>query len=91
MSAPRTTNSIHTLLVHAPKTHDHFEPLGSAMSVNYLAVGLPALAANIEHSGRSVEILHLGVQALAEPGFDLARISRRKPILETKLSPEHLT
>ncbi len=80
MSASGTANGLHTLLVHAPKTHDHFEPLGAAMSVNYLAVGLPALAANIEHSGRSVEILHLGVQALAEPGFDLeAEVRRLQP------------
>ena len=60
------------LLIHAPKVNDQFGPLGAAMSINYMAVGLPALAAALEHSGRPTEILHLGVQRLAEPGFDLA-------------------
>jgi radical SAM superfamily enzyme YgiQ (UPF0313 family) len=77
MASPSRTTGIHTLLVHAPKMHDHFGPVGSSMSINYLAVGLPALAAAIENSGRSVEILHLGVQSLAEPGFDLAAEAQR--------------
>ena len=61
----------HTLLIHAPKINDRFGPLGDAMSINYLAVGLPALGGAVESTGRSVEILHLGVQRVAEPGFDL--------------------
>jgi radical SAM superfamily enzyme YgiQ (UPF0313 family) len=82
MAVSVTDNGVHTLLVHAPKMNDDFEPLGPAMSANYLAVGLPALAAAIEQTGRSVEILHLGVQALVEPGFDLeAEVRRLRPTL----------
>ncbi len=57
--------------------NDRFGPLGDAMSINYLAVGLPALAGAIETSGRSAEILHLGVQRLAEPGFCLEAEARK--------------
>lgn len=74
--------TVHTLLIHAPKVNDRFGPLGDAMSINYLAVGLPALGGAIEATGRSVEILHLGVQRLAEPGFDLEQEVRRlKPTI----------
>ena len=67
------------LLIHAPKIHDQFGPLGAAMSINYMAVGLPALAAALESSGRPTEILHLGVQRLVEPQFDLAADVRANP------------
>jgi radical SAM superfamily enzyme YgiQ (UPF0313 family) len=67
-----TSMSRRALLIHAPKINDQFGPLGTAMSINYMAVGLPALAAALEGSGRPTEILHLGVQRKAEPHFDLA-------------------
>ena len=67
------------LLIHAPEIHDQFGPLGAAMSINYMAVGLPALASALESSGRPTEILHLGVQRLAEPHFDLAADVRANP------------
>jgi radical SAM superfamily enzyme YgiQ (UPF0313 family) len=69
----------HSLLIHAPKINDRFGPLGAAMSINYMAVGLPTLAAVLEASGRKAEILHLGVQYLAEPGFDLEAEVRASP------------
>ena len=69
--------SLHTLLIHAPKINDRFGPLGEAMSINYLAVGLPALGGALETSGRPTEILHLGVQRLAEPNFCLESEARR--------------
>jgi len=59
------------LLIHAPKVNDNFGPLGAAMSINYMAVGLPALASTLESQGYSTEIVHLGVQRIAEPDFDL--------------------
>jgi hypothetical protein len=67
----------HTLLIHAPKTNDRFGPLGAAMSINYMAVGLPALGAALENQGYSTEILHLGVQRVVEPDYDLAADVRR--------------
>jgi radical SAM superfamily enzyme YgiQ (UPF0313 family) len=74
--------NLHTLLIHAPKVNDRFGPLGDAMSINYLAVGLPALAGAMETSGRSAEILHLGVQRLAEPNFCLeSEVRRLKPTI----------
>ena len=71
--------SRHSLLIHAPKIHDQFGPLGAAMAINYMAVGLPALAAVLDGSGRPTEILHLGVQRVAEPGFDLEAEVRKNP------------
>ena len=67
------------LLIHAPKIHDRFGPLGAAMSINYMAVGLPALAAGLENTGRPTEILHLGVQRSIEPDFDLEAEVRANP------------
>jgi radical SAM superfamily enzyme YgiQ (UPF0313 family) len=68
------------LLVHAPKLEDRFRPVGRAMSVNYLAVGLPALAARLERDGHRAQIVHLGVEKLVDPHFDLGRYVRaRRP------------
>ena len=74
------------LLLHAPKTNSHFGPLGEAMSINYMAVGLPALAASLEAGGWPTEILHLGVQRVVEPDFDLSEDVAKQPPLLTGLS-----
>ena len=67
------------LLIHAPKINDRFGPLGAAMSINYMAVGLPTLAAALERSGRPTEILHLGVQHVENPDFSLEEEVKSQP------------
>ena len=59
------------VLIHAAKINDTFGPLGPSMSMNYMAVGLPALGAALQGAGHQVELLHLGVQHKAEPDWDL--------------------
>ena len=67
-------------LIHAAKINDQFGPLGASMSMNYMAVGLPALGAALEGAGHAVELLHLGVQHKVEPDWDLeAHVRKQSP------------
>lgn len=56
------------LLVHAPKAHNHYLPLGDFFNITYLPMGLPALANALRSDGWRTEIVHLGVQWLVDPG-----------------------
>ena len=70
------------LLIHAAKINDRFGPLGPSMSMNYMAVGLPALGAALEGAGHHVELLHLGVQHKVDPTWSLEdEVRRTSPAL----------
>ena len=60
------------------KINDQFGPLGASMSMNYMAVGLPALGAVLQGAGHDVELLHLGVQHKVEPNWDLETHIRKQ-------------
>ena len=72
----------HTLLVHATRHDDHFGPLGPSSGINTMAVGMPALAAAVEGAGRSVELLHTGVEWLEDPSWTIeAEVRATRPRL----------
>ncbi|MBK7973567.1 MAG: cobalamin-dependent protein [Deltaproteobacteria bacterium] len=70
-SLPRA--DLDCLFVHVPKAANHYLPLGDFFNVTYMPMGLPALADWANRAGFRTEILHLGVEWIRDPGFDLLR------------------
>lgn len=60
------------LLLHVPKFRHRYGPFGPAMFINSMATGLLSIASEVERGGYRVELLHLGVERIASPGFDLS-------------------
>lgn len=59
------------VFVHAPKFHNEYLPLGDFASINYMPMGLPALARELRRHGFDSEVVHLGVEWLVDPAFSL--------------------
>jgi len=73
------------VLVHAPKFHNTYLPLGDFMHVNYVPMGLPALAHRLRERGFDAEIVHLGVEWLRDPAFSLVAELQADPPLAVGL------
>ena len=73
---------IDCLLVHAPKFDNWYKPLGDFIWINYLPMGIFALADNLEQHGYPAEIVHLGIEWIEDHDFDLmAYIEKRRPVV----------
>lgn len=60
------------LFVHVPKFSSEYLPLGEYMNVTYMPMGLLAIADRAARAGYAVEVLHLGVEWMVDPGYSLA-------------------
>jgi len=60
------------LLLHVPKFNHTYGPFGRAMFINFMAGGLLSIASELKRVGCSTQVLHLGIEHLADPAFDLA-------------------
>ncbi|MCJ7664974.1 MAG: cobalamin-dependent protein, partial [Desulfobacterales bacterium] len=67
MDAKRLT----CMLVHAPKFDNWYKPLGDFIWINYLPMGIFALADNLVQHGYSSQIVHLGIEWIEDHAFDL--------------------
>ena len=59
------------MLVHAPKFDNWYKPLGDFIWINYLPMGMFALADNLVEHGYSSQIVHLGIEWIEDHAFDL--------------------
>lgn len=59
------------LFLHVPKFSSYYRPFDSYMFINYVSMGLFALADRAEKAGFRSRILHLGVEWIADPGFSI--------------------
>lgn len=59
------------LLLHVPKFKHHYGPYGEAVFINFMASGLFSLASEVQRKGYSVEVVHLGLEQMVNPRFDL--------------------
>jgi radical SAM superfamily enzyme YgiQ (UPF0313 family) len=59
------------LLIHAPKFDNWYKPLGDFIWINYLPMGIFALADNLEQHGYTAEIVHLGIEWIEDHHFDI--------------------
>ena len=61
------------LFVHVPKADNHYLPIGDFFNITYMPMGLPALAEVVRRSGYRTEVIHLGVEWLNEPSFNIVQ------------------
>ena len=59
------------LFVHVPKADNHYLPFGDFFNITYMPMGVLAIAEVLRRAGKRVEVLHLGVEWLEDPDFDL--------------------
>jgi radical SAM superfamily enzyme YgiQ (UPF0313 family) len=59
------------LFVHAPKADNHYLPFGDFFNITYLPMGVPALSEWMQRQGMQTEIIHLGVEWLNDPKFNI--------------------
>lgn len=70
---PSPDTALDVLFVHAGKDVDPRTP------IHLLPMGVPAMADWLARRGRAVEIVHLALERVVDPGFDLAdHIARRQ-------------
>ena len=58
-----------TLLLHVPKLEDFYLPFGRYMNVNYLPMGMPAMAWHLDRSGHRTTLVHAGIEKLLDTSW----------------------
>jgi len=66
-----STNPIDCLFVHCPKMHNHYKPLQDFMWINYMPIGLMALANIAQEAGLRTRVVHLGVEWIEDESFSI--------------------
>lgn len=59
------------LFVHVPKRSNYYKPLDDFMFINYIPMGVFAMASRLKETGYSAGILHLGIETIANPDFSI--------------------
>ena len=68
------------MLVHAPKFDNWYKPLGDYIWINYLPIGIFALADNLARHGYASEIVHLGIEWIEDHNFDIVEyVGKTRP------------
>jgi radical SAM superfamily enzyme YgiQ (UPF0313 family) len=68
------------LFVHVPKFKNYYRPIGDYIFVNYMPMGVLALADLLVREGYATEVLHLGVEWIADRAFSLIDyIAKKRP------------
>ncbi|MFM7203753.1 MAG: radical SAM protein [Myxococcota bacterium] len=81
-----TSFDLDCLLVHTPKADNHYLPIGDFFNITYLPMGMLALCEYIRRMGYGAEIIHLGVEWLHDPHFNLVHELEGKRIRAFGLS-----
>jgi radical SAM superfamily enzyme YgiQ (UPF0313 family) len=68
-----------TLLLHIPKFNNYYKPIGDFIWLNYMPMGLLAIADLVHRNGHEVEVVHLGVEWVRNRGFQVDDLMRGKP------------
>ncbi len=68
------------LFVHCPKFKNYYRPIGDYIFINYMPMGVLALADFLTREGYKTEVVHLGVEWIEDKGFSLIDyIAQEKP------------
>ncbi len=67
------------LLLHVPKFNTRYRPIGDLIWLNYMAMGLPAIAEYVKRQGIDVEVVHLGVEWVLNHSFQVDELVEGKP------------
>jgi radical SAM superfamily enzyme YgiQ (UPF0313 family) len=68
------------LFVHVPKLNNYYRPIGEYIWINFMPMGLLALADFLAREGYTTEIVHLGVEWINEEDFSILNyVNQKKP------------
>lgn len=68
------------LFVHCPKFENYYRPIGEYTFINYMPMGVLALADLLAREGYETEVVHLGVEWIGDKGFSLIDyIAEKRP------------
>ena len=59
------------LLIHTPKFENWYKPLGDFLWINYMPIGIFALADYLVQHGYSSKIVHLGIEWIEDHDFNI--------------------
>jgi radical SAM superfamily enzyme YgiQ (UPF0313 family) len=76
----RPNRSVECLFVHTPKFSNEYLPLGEFMNITYMPMGLFALAELARREGYGSEIIHLGVEWMHDPDYNVVDEIRERGI-----------
>ena len=66
-----TMGKVDCLFLHVPKWINYYRPIGQFLWINFLPMGLLALADLLHRHGFSTEVLHLGVEWIEDRNFSI--------------------
>jgi radical SAM superfamily enzyme YgiQ (UPF0313 family) len=66
------------LFIHVPKLRNHYRPIDQFIWINFLPMGLLALADLLQRNGFSARVAHLGVEWIEDPRFSIIDYIREK-------------
>ena len=75
----RTETPVKVLLLHVPKFNTRYRPIGDLIWLNYMAMGLPAVAEYVHRHGIDVELVHLGVEWVENRAFRVDELVEGRP------------
>ncbi len=68
------------LFVHQPKMNNYYKPLGDFIWINYMPMGLLAIADWVNRHGYPSRIVHCGIEWIENPEFSIVDyVATRKP------------
>ena len=78
---------IDCLFVHSPKMNNYYKPLGDFIFINYMPMGVPALADWLDRHGHPTRIVHCGLEWIENKDFSIAEYvrARRPPLVAMTL------
>lgn len=68
-----------TILLHIPKFNNFYKPIGDFIWLNYMPVGLLAIADFVNRYGLEVEVVHLGVEWVENRKFRVDELVENRP------------
>jgi len=80
-SSADSVGRLDCLLVHTPKMNNFYKPLGEFMWINYMPMGLLAIADWVNRHGHPTRIVHCGIEWIENPDFAVEDYVRRHPAL----------
>ncbi len=69
---------VDVLFLHVPKLSNYYRPIDQFIWINFLPMGLLALADSLHREGISTEVVHLGVEWIEDPHFSVMDYIRQK-------------
>lgn len=70
---------MNTLFLHVPKFNNFYKPIGDFIWINYMPMGFLAIADHLTGHGHPTEVVHAGVEWVADKNFQVASLVAQRP------------